>query len=356
MTGEGKTRVSLHSIEVRNAGARKVLFDVFRGFDGIHPEVKYLTFLAPFRQFFWRWDAFEKAVEQQEDPAVRPILVHLRAIVRRELADAFAVSKELTSNGVITYKYLWTLFPPGELVYWDADGSPRLALLQSLQLEAESDHAAGFYDLSLRFVDDDGIHLGWCVFAPCIRPFRGSRKITSLHAFPPSTCPTSTTSGRGAESAAGSSSPSPASTTSRTGPPRPRAAMPHGDGSEKPAPAADSKTHDRRIIVDARSRPGRPLMVFHDYPARSALRHGYHFSDTHRRRPDGRTRATAERPGRAARPPAPIADAPRVRRRRRRLHEQRSQTPGRVRHRAQPRWPPAAAPPVPGLALEHRVM
>lgn len=90
LPGEGKTQADIHSIEIRNAAVRKILCDVFSGYDFITDQVKYLVFLAPFRQFFWRWDKFENAVGAAEDDAVKAILVQLRAIVKVELAEAFA--------------------------------------------------------------------------------------------------------------------------------------------------------------------------------------------------------------------------------------------------------------------------
>ncbi|GKT63409.1 ATPase AAA+ type core [Colletotrichum tofieldiae] len=111
------TVVSVHSVEIRHAATRKVLIDVFRPLDGIVHNIKYLTFLAPFYPFFWRWERFEEVVVEEQDTTVKKVLVMLRGIVKRELAGAFALGKELVAHGVITFNYLWTLFAPGELIY-----------------------------------------------------------------------------------------------------------------------------------------------------------------------------------------------------------------------------------------------
>jgi hypothetical protein len=50
-TGGGAKPFAIHAIEIRNAEMRKVLTGVFKGFDGLIPDLKYLTFLAPFRPF-----------------------------------------------------------------------------------------------------------------------------------------------------------------------------------------------------------------------------------------------------------------------------------------------------------------
>ncbi len=184
MLGEGRTQLSVHSIEVCNAEVREVLYDVFAGFDGIHPEVNYLILLAPFRQFFWRWDAFETAIEKQENHLVKSILLQLRAIVRRELADAFAVSKELTSHGVIAFEYLWTIFPPGEMIYSGPhDGGDRLYILESSRPRSGRVDL-GQYAVTLRYVDWNGSEFGYSTITLFNRFFKGTMKITDLHAYP----------------------------------------------------------------------------------------------------------------------------------------------------------------------------
>jgi uncharacterized protein DUF7025 len=186
-TKESKTKAEVHSIEIRSPEVREVLFKVFEGLDGLHPDVKYLIFLAPFCQFFWRWEAFEKAVAEQPDESVKAILLQLRAIVKRELADAFAVSKELTSNGVITFRYLWTIFPPGELIYTNFfDSEERFLVLLNSRMEDPRRPRAGppTYILNLRYIDWDGYGFGYTPHPGRIGQFKGTRKINSLFMYP----------------------------------------------------------------------------------------------------------------------------------------------------------------------------
>lgn len=184
--GEGKTQVEVHSIEVRNAEARAVLCEVFKGFDSIHPGVKYLIFLAPFKQFFWRWERFEKAIEDEKDEVVKTILLQLRAIVKDQLAEAFAVNKELVTHGMITHKHLWVIFPPGELLYScddenGLDGSDRFFLLRSSVSRPDRFKK---YSLNCRFVDWDGDDFGYITTSFGINSFKGNKPITDLVVFP----------------------------------------------------------------------------------------------------------------------------------------------------------------------------
>jgi len=185
---DSKAKTTVHSVEIRSSAAREALFEVFSGLDGLHPDVKYLIFRAPFYQFFWRWQAFEKAIADQENEKVKAVLVQLRAIVKRELADAFAVSNELTSNGVITFRYLWTLFPPGELIYSSLSACERFFMLLNSHMIQQTIPAPrgsrSHYQLNCRYVDWDGHNFGWLPWAGHIFEFKGTCKITDLAFYP----------------------------------------------------------------------------------------------------------------------------------------------------------------------------
>ncbi|KAI8309739.1 hypothetical protein K4K61_001381 [Colletotrichum sp. SAR11_59] len=179
--GKAGSLVTIHSIDIRHAATRKVLIDIFKPYDGIVHDLKYLAFLAPFHQFFWRWEAFEKAIADEEDEQVKKILTILRSIVKRELAGAFAVSKELISHGMITYEYLWTLFAPGELVYLNCrfDGD-RFFVLQGYTNNTDPSKV----ELWLNYVNCNGDDFGVAVQSECIPRFRGTRPINSLRLYP----------------------------------------------------------------------------------------------------------------------------------------------------------------------------
>ncbi|KXH50197.1 hypothetical protein CSIM01_07421 [Colletotrichum simmondsii] len=132
------------------------------------------------RRFFWRWDRFEKAVAEEKDESVKKILVILRGLVKRELAGAFAVNKELVSHGVITFNYLWILFAPGELIYSADDSHDRFYILRSC---SSRDIAI---DLSLSYIawGFPAMQFGTVHEDIPIDNFLGTRSIDSLPAFP----------------------------------------------------------------------------------------------------------------------------------------------------------------------------
>ncbi|KAK0619680.1 P-loop containing nucleoside triphosphate hydrolase protein [Immersiella caudata] len=181
---KGKTRVTIHSLEICNPEVRKVLFDVFDGYDNLEPEVKYLVFKAPFRPFFWRWEKFEKAIEDEQNEVVKAVLLQIRSIVKADLAEAFAVIKELVPHGIITFKHLWTIFPPGEVVY---DGNDRIAghgCYYSVSSSGFSLHDSNYYEVVGCAVDHDGFRFGYRTHYLGVNFFRGTRRISDLTVIP----------------------------------------------------------------------------------------------------------------------------------------------------------------------------
>lgn len=177
-------RVAIHSLEVCNPEVRKVLFEVFKGYDNLTPEVKYLVFKAPFRQFFWRWERFEKAVEDEQNEVVKAVLLQIRSIVKADLAEAFAVSAELVPHGIITFKHLWILFPPGEIVYDSDDRTTEYGCYYTVTSSALALHDPFYYEIIGCAVDYDGYRFGYRTHFLGVSSFKGTRKIAGLTAIP----------------------------------------------------------------------------------------------------------------------------------------------------------------------------
>jgi hypothetical protein len=177
-TNGGRRPFEIHSIEIRSPALRAVLFDVFDKFDGILELFKYLTFMAPFKVFYWRWEEFEKAIKDEKDDEVVKQLKYLRKLVKTEIHHTFTVTKELLEHGIITHSYLWTLFKPGELVYANDEGQERFYILR-----CTSNNGASI-NLYLKYMDWDGTRFGLnedCLEIPF---FPGTKKITEMMVFP----------------------------------------------------------------------------------------------------------------------------------------------------------------------------
>jgi hypothetical protein len=177
-SGGGSRLYKIHAIEIRSAPLRALLVDVFRGYDGVVRGFKHLTFLAPFQQFFWRWNQFERAIKEQEDESLLKSLKLLRRLVKSDLGNTFTLNREMLEHKIVFSNMVWTLFKPGDLVYSKLHGNDQLFRLQSI-ISKES-HLA----LSCQYIDWDGLNFGMMSRQIDIQYFLGTRKITELEVFP----------------------------------------------------------------------------------------------------------------------------------------------------------------------------
>ncbi|KAF4543378.1 uncharacterized protein LTHEOB_77 [Lasiodiplodia theobromae] len=114
--GKARKPLELDSIVIQSPLLKSTLGDVFANYPGITTTLKEVTFNEPFWEFFYRWDALNEAQEHQGTDAQEHTRLLLDTL-SNQLGAVHRVAQDLLQNNVITYDYLWTLFPPGTLVY-----------------------------------------------------------------------------------------------------------------------------------------------------------------------------------------------------------------------------------------------
>lgn len=177
--GKSKEPLELDSIVIQSPLLKSVLGDVFADYPGITTTLEELTFVAPFWEFFYRWDALTESQEQQEFDTQEHTRVLLDALSLR-LRDVRRVALDLFQNNVITYDYLWTLFPPGNLVYFRIDNQHCF-----LEIErTEYDVCTKSYDLRCKYIEWNGKKFGWKFKLIQLKEFSGTRSIQDLEVYP----------------------------------------------------------------------------------------------------------------------------------------------------------------------------
>ncbi|KAI0545381.1 P-loop containing nucleoside triphosphate hydrolase protein [Xylaria curta] len=172
----GKTTMplELHSIVVQSPLLKSILEKVFDGYPGITTTLEKVEFSAPFWEFFYRWEALAEV--QHESNYVRLLIDELTS----QLGGTHRTAKDLTQNNVMTYDFLWTLFPPSTLVYsrlFDRD-----CILEVQR--TVYDKNTNTYDLRCRYIEWDGESFGWKETLVVIPKFSGTRSIRDLKAYP----------------------------------------------------------------------------------------------------------------------------------------------------------------------------
>ncbi|KAF4535921.1 uncharacterized protein LTHEOB_12447 [Lasiodiplodia theobromae] len=179
---ESKRSLQLHSIVIQSAELKAVLGEVFVDYPGITTTLEELNFSKPFWEFFYRWDALVNQVEQQQDPESRKHTQLLIKTLSSQLDDIHSTARDLAQNNVITFDYLWTLFPPGTLLYSCQNAEDRFVEL----VRAEYVETMGMKSLNLscKYVDWDGKAFGWKNEDIKISFFSGTLPIHDLEVYP----------------------------------------------------------------------------------------------------------------------------------------------------------------------------
>ncbi|KAI1505147.1 P-loop containing nucleoside triphosphate hydrolase protein [Biscogniauxia marginata] len=178
--GDSKKPLELHSIVVQSPLLKSVLGDVFTGYPGITTTLEEVKFCAPFWEFFYRWQALTKAQDTHESDALEHIRLLLNTLTS-QLGNIHSIAKDLAQNNVITYDFLWTLFPPGTLVY--SRLHDRDCLLE-VKKTKYNENGIQVYHLQCRCVKWDGENFGWKTKHILISKFSGTLPIQDLRAYP----------------------------------------------------------------------------------------------------------------------------------------------------------------------------
>lgn len=186
---------------------------MFRGYAGITTTLEEVAFSAPFWEFFFPREALaavrdklesgvqhelasgsqddlaSEAEDEHEDEGQKKpessALEHtdlLLDMLRSQLGDFHHVAEDLAKNKVARYDFLWTLFPPGELVF--SRLFHRDCILEVEKTEYYQEKRVKTYGLHCKFVNWDGEKFGWEESVIEIPEFSGTRPIQDLEAYP----------------------------------------------------------------------------------------------------------------------------------------------------------------------------
>ncbi|KAF2868207.1 P-loop containing nucleoside triphosphate hydrolase protein [Massariosphaeria phaeospora] len=174
---DGKAMI-VSTIVVQSPLLKPLLEEVFEGYDGITATLKKVTFARPFAPFFYRWAQFKKAVEEVQDEETHAHTQLLYKVLSEELDETITTYQDLLSHGVMTYKNLWTLFQPGDLILCNMGSHDMIMRLQSSGLEP------GGFGLNCKYVSWSGYSFGYATYDFMIYPYSGTKAITDLGPYP----------------------------------------------------------------------------------------------------------------------------------------------------------------------------
>lgn len=175
--------LKLHSIVIQSPLLRKVLDRTFEGYDGISTKLKELRFVPPLHEFYYRWHMLEKLIQDEQDDITTKHLQLFYPIISKEVLPYIERMEDLTRNGVITFDYLWTIFPPGTKIFTNIDAQDRIFVAVSGSLGYD-DCGERSFQIQCQYMDSDGTKFERKASTQNIREFKGVKEITKLEVFP----------------------------------------------------------------------------------------------------------------------------------------------------------------------------
>jgi uncharacterized protein DUF7025 len=184
--------LALHSVSVQSPLLKKLLQPVLKDYPGLSSNLKRLELKGKFEPLIHRWDLLKKEIakigssddfEDEEDKKTREHAKLFYDLVSDEFKDVIESSQDMLAKGVMTFELLWTMFVPGSVVFTRQDGQEMALKLISTKYGSRGQGQIVLW-VQGRYVDWDGGKFGTAKLNIAIPQFSGTRKISSLAAFP----------------------------------------------------------------------------------------------------------------------------------------------------------------------------
>jgi hypothetical protein len=168
----------IDSVVVQSPFLKSALGSVLKGYPEVTTELERLTFSAPFQPLIHRWDELVKARDDEPDPETKQHLELFVQIMNEELKDTIADMKYLMSHNVITFRLLWAIFRPGDIIMTVENGR------ECCQELKNGNYINSWFQISCENIEWGGARFGLNATGCVISAFDGTTPITQLEAFP----------------------------------------------------------------------------------------------------------------------------------------------------------------------------
>ncbi|KAI3340168.1 P-loop containing nucleoside triphosphate hydrolase protein [Ustulina deusta] len=140
-----------------------------------------LTLSSPFEPIFCFhhhcWENYKEALSSASR-SIAERISEFTNILEKELELHFENLNDADKHGVITFSHLWTIFPPGPLVWWDLQQNHSIGM----SLETAVNRWSGNFTILCKQNAWNGFAVKLARLE--IEPFTGSRPVTGLSAAP----------------------------------------------------------------------------------------------------------------------------------------------------------------------------
>ncbi|KAF7531090.1 hypothetical protein G7054_g9217 [Neopestalotiopsis clavispora] len=181
----------LTELKIESHEVKVILQKHLKHYPGYHWEIPQLSIFSPFEPLIHNWKALNEAVSANpEDKGHQDLAAILEAVkVSKDVKEYFQSDYNVERDVMeVLFKYLWTIFPPGELVIMSTGfmkKHPQLFIVRDTQIVRTRDRKE-VANLTCWSYDWDGTRKTFsraCVDIK-IDFFKGQRRITTLPCYP----------------------------------------------------------------------------------------------------------------------------------------------------------------------------
>ena len=172
----------IKSITVFSPYILELFRTALKDYPGVATALDRVELDAPFEPLLHRWEALDEGLKEDNDLKARNHFNLFRQTVEPVLAPHLKAAAECKEHGVIPYESVWTIFPPGSLVTWEADGQSNIGRMEEAGTAWTMCGPA--YQVTCDQVDWNGDVFGFTKKTIKIPSFEGTRPVTELSVIP----------------------------------------------------------------------------------------------------------------------------------------------------------------------------
>jgi len=183
-TPHGQDRAwSIQSLMIYSPYIMQMLRTALKDYPGIALGLDQLAISAPFEPLLHRWSLIDEGLKEEDDLKARNHFNLFRQVIEPELKAHLKARDECEQHAVIPFASVWTIFKPGELVWWEADGQGVVGRMVEASF-TKTMTGADLYRLTCEQVDWNGETFGIQRTTKKINFFEGTRPVIGLPVLP----------------------------------------------------------------------------------------------------------------------------------------------------------------------------
>jgi hypothetical protein len=183
-TAHGQDRAwTIQSMMIYSPYIMDMLRTTLKDYPGVALALDQLAIESPFEPLLHRWAKIDEALKEDDDLKARNHYNLFRQVIEPELKSHLKARDECEEHAVIPFASVWTIFKPGEWVWWEADGQGVVGRMVEASFNKNL-VGAELYQLTCEQVDWNGEKFGIQKTYKKIDSFEGTRPVVGLPVMP----------------------------------------------------------------------------------------------------------------------------------------------------------------------------